>query len=125
MTYTPDGAIAGAVADVAQYSPSGSPTPLPSQCVYIAWTGARHQRIASQEHDPARLLFLALDRHKPHCGPLCCLADSFGIGRIVLLAFDERLDVGRWDQPYRMPKLPELKRLVMRPGARFQSNNAQ
>ena len=97
---------------------------VPAQSV-DALGSLMHQHIANPEHDPASLLFLALDRHEPHRGPLRRLANRFGIGRVVLLAFDERLDVGRWDQPHRVPKLTELPRPVVRPGARFQGNNAR
>ena len=50
----------------------------------------------------AALLFGRLGRHKAHARALHGLADGFGICRIVLLAFDIRLHVGRRNQPHGM-----------------------
>ena len=52
----------------------------------------------AMEHQPA-LLLGRLDWHKPHIGSCDRLADGLGVGRIVLLPFDVRLDVGRRHQP--------------------------
>ena len=44
------------------------------------------------------LLLDALDRHEAHGGPLRRLGDGFGIGGVVLVGLDERLDELRGDQ---------------------------
>ena len=51
---------------------------------------------------PFGLLLLGLRRQRSACRPLRRLADRLGIGRIVLLPLDERLDVGRRDQAHTM-----------------------
>ena len=43
----------------------------------------------------ACLLLRRFDRHKTHVGPLHGLANRLGVGRVVLLAFDVRLHIGR------------------------------
>jgi hypothetical protein len=48
-----------------------------------------HQQIARPEHDPARLLLLALHRREPHRRPLGCLTDRLGARLIVLLTLHE------------------------------------
>src|SRR6185437_12912238 len=68
------------------------------------------------------LLFDRLRRHKPHVGPPHRLADRFGIGAIVLLPFDIRLDVGRRDQPDLMTESLQLARPVVRGRTGLDSN---
>ena len=61
-----------------------------------------HQQIPRAKHCRQRLLCLALDCDEPHRRALCDLADRFRVARVVLLPFDERLDVGGCDQPHLM-----------------------
>src|SRR3954454_17268465 len=56
------------------------------------------QKIPRPEQHGARLLSLALNRDKANRRSACSLSDRFRVGRIVLVALDERFDVGRWDQ---------------------------
>jgi len=42
----------------------------------------------------------------PHRRTLGALADRLGIGRFILLPFDERLDVSRRDKPHVMACFP-------------------
>src|SRR5215831_5049513 len=59
-----------------------------------------HQEIAGSEHDAVRLLLFALDRNEAHARPLRRFTDGLCIGGIVLLPFDERLDVDRRGQTH-------------------------
>jgi len=72
----------------------------------------------------AALLLGCFDRHEAHARPLHCLADRFGIGRVILLAFDVRLHVGRRNETHGMSKGLQLARPVMRGGARLDANEA-
>jgi hypothetical protein len=74
-----------------------------------------HQEIARPEHDGVRLLLLGLDRNKAHARPLRRFTDGLGIGRVVLLPLDERLDIGRRDQAHLMAHLGDLTRPVVHP----------
>jgi hypothetical protein len=56
-----------------------------------------NEEIARPEYYSCRLLRLALHGHEPHGRSLGGFADCLGIGHIVLLAFDERLHIGRWN----------------------------
>ncbi len=58
-----------------------------------------YREIARPEHHAAGLLLFVLHRREAHARPLRRLADRLGVGRVVLLPLDERLDVGRRDQP--------------------------
>src|SRR5262249_19368835 len=83
-----------------------------------------HQQIAGSKHDAVRLLLFGLDRNKAHARPLVCFTDSLGIGGIVLLPLDERLDVGRRDQAHMMAQLSDLTRPVVRTGTGFHRHHA-
>jgi CheY-like chemotaxis protein len=65
------------------------------------------QMARAMEHQPA-LLLGRLDWHKPHIGSCDRLTDGLCVGRIVLLPFDVRLDVGRRHQPHGMAKCLQL-----------------
>src|SRR6516164_5048901 len=84
-----------------------------------------HQEIAGSEHDAVRLLLSGLDRNEAHARPLGRLTDGLGIGRIVLLPSDERLDVGRRDQAHMMAQLSDLTRPVVRAGTGFHRNDTR
>src|SRR5215472_6049651 len=83
-----------------------------------------HQENAGSEHDAVRLLLFGLDRNEAHARPLGRFTDGLCIGGIVLLPFDERLDVGRRDQAHMMAQLSDLTRPVMRTGTGFHSHDA-
>ncbi len=53
------------------------------------------------------------------------LADRLGIRRVVLLPLDVRLDIGRRDQPDRVPQLADLTPPVMSTAASLQRHNVQ
>src|SRR6266436_6345028 len=61
-----------------------------------------------------RLLHLGLDRDKAHRWPAHRLADRLGIRRVVLVAPDIGLGIGRWDQPHVVAQLGDLARPIMR-----------
>src|SRR3954454_12547077 len=61
-----------------------------------------NQRLAHPVDRQRALLFLGLDRNKPHARPLHRLADRLGVGPVVLLTLHVRLDVLRRHQPHRM-----------------------
>lgn len=63
------------------------------------------QQVPGPEDHAACLLLAALHRHEAHGRPLSRLADRLGVGRVVLLALDEGLHVGRRDQPDLWPSL--------------------
>src|SRR3954451_22807371 len=67
-----------------------------------------NQQVPRAEHDGCGLLVRALEGYKAHGGTLSGLADRFGIGHVVLLSLDERLDVSRRDQLHRVAKLGDL-----------------
>src|SRR2546430_6583047 len=76
------------------------------------------------EHQAALLLeCLGLD--EPHVCPGDRLADSLGVGSIVLLPLDVRLHVGRRHQTHRMPQRFELARPMMRRSAGFDADEAR
>src|SRR5215469_5000288 len=83
-----------------------------------------HQEIPSPEHDAVRLLLFGLDRNKAHARPLGRFTDRLGIGDIILLPLDERLDVGRRDQAHMMAQLTDLTRPIMRAGAGLHRHDA-
>ena len=72
------------------------------------------EQIAGAEHHGGRLLRLALHGHEAHGRPLGGLADRLGIRHVVLLALDERLHVGRRDQPHLVAELADRAAPVMR-----------
>ena len=81
-----------------------------------------HQLLAATMQQLTCLLLRRLDRHKAHPRALNRLANRFGVGRIVLVAFNVRLDVLRRHQPYLMPKRSELAPPVVGRCTRFQPN---
>src|SRR6516165_2756162 len=83
-----------------------------------------HQEIAGSKHDAVRLLLFGLDRNEAHARPLRRFTDGLGIGGIVLLPLDERLDVNRRDQAHMMAQLSDLTRPVMRTGIGFHREDA-
>ena len=58
-----------------------------------------NQKITGAKQHGARLLLRGLDRHEAHGWPDCRLTNGFCVRRIVLLAPDERFDIGRRNQP--------------------------
>lgn len=66
-----------------------------------------------------RLLGLALHRHKPHGRARRCLCDRLRIGHVVFLAFQERLRVGRRDQPDLVTEIADCPAPVMGARARI------
>jgi hypothetical protein len=84
-----------------------------------------HQQIArSMKHQPA-LLLGRFDLHETHGRPPHCLADRFGVGRIVLVALDVRLHILRWHQPHPVAKLREFTCPVMGRGAGLHADQAR
>ena len=53
-----------------------------------------------------------------------CFNDRFCVGRVILLPFDKRLNVGRRDQANIMAKFADLTRPVMRGGEGLHRNRA-
>src|SRR4051794_5847697 len=82
------------------------------------------QKIPRPEQHGARLLFLALNRDKAHRRSTCSLSDRFRVSRIVLLALDERFDVGRWDQSNLMPEVTDGPPPMVRASTGFQGDDA-
>jgi hypothetical protein len=78
-----------------------------------------HHKIANAKHNRFSLLRFALHLYEPHSRPLRCFADRFGVSCIVLLPFDEGLDVSRRDQSDVMPHLHNLSSPVMAASTRF------
>jgi hypothetical protein len=70
---------------------------------------AHEPRSAGDEESPcpvqhqAPLLLRLLGGYEPHVGPLHCLTDCLGIGGIVLVALDVRLNVGPWHELHFVP----------------------
>lgn len=96
----------------------------------LALSNEMHRRVTSAsevtrtEHGSARLLRLTLHRHEPHGRPLRCLADRLGIRGIVLLSLDERLYVGRRNEPHLMAEALQLATPMMRSSARLHRDSA-
>src|SRR5437660_3002365 len=85
---------------------------------------ANEQMARPMEHQAALLLGrLGLD--EPHGCPGDRLADSLGVGSIVLLPLDVRLHVGRRHQTHRMPERLQLARPMMRRSAGLNTNEAR
>src|ERR1700758_63133 len=76
------------------------------------------------EHQAA-LLLGRLGLNEPHVCPGDCLADSLGVGSIVLLPLDVRLHVGRRHQTHRMPERLQLARPMMGRSAGLNTNEAR
>ncbi|GLS20985.1 hypothetical protein GCM10007874_40020 [Labrys miyagiensis] len=71
------------------------------------------------------MLFLGLDRNKPHVRPGCRLADRAHIVGIGLAAFDEGLNVIRRDQSHPMAQPFDLAAPMMRRRTRLESDFAR
>src|SRR5690349_18805026 len=82
------------------------------------------QKIPRPEQHGVRLLSLGLNRDKTHRRSTCSLRDRFRVGRIVLLALDERFDIGGWDQSNLMPEVPDGSPPVVCTPAGFQGDDA-
>src|SRR5215469_18173244 len=96
---------------------------VPAQSV-DALGALAHQQIAGSKDDAVGLLLFALDPNKAHARPLRRFTDGLGIGGIVLLPLDERLDVDRRDQAHMMSQLGDLTRPVVRAGTGFHRDDA-
>jgi hypothetical protein len=81
-------------------------------------------KIARPEKHGAPLLFLGLDRDEAHRRPNCSLGDRFRVGRIVLLAFHERFDVGGRDQPNLVAKVADSPSPMVRAPAGLHGDHA-
>src|SRR3954453_8041191 len=82
------------------------------------------QKIPRPEQHGVRLLSLALNRDKAHRRSTCRLSDHFCVSRIVLLALDERFDVGGWDQSNLMHEVTDSSPPVVRAPTGFQGDDA-
>jgi hypothetical protein len=81
------------------------------------------QKIPRPEQHGARLLALGLNRDKAHRRPTGRLSNRFRVGGIVLLALDERSDIGGRDQSNLMPEVPDGSPPVVRTPAGFHGHN--
>ena len=72
----------------------------------------------------AALLLGRFGRHEAHARPLHRLADGFGIGSVILLAFDIGLHLGRRDQTHGVSESLQLARPMMRRGACLDADQA-
>src|SRR5258708_31626102 len=97
---------------------------VPAQSV-DALRALAHPEIPGSEHDAVGLLLFGLDRNEAHARPLRRFTDGFGIGRVILLPLDERLDIGRRDQAHAMAELADLARPVVRAGTGFHRDDAR
>ena len=70
------------------------------------------------------LLLLGLDRHVAHGRPDRRLTDGFCVGRVVLLAPDERFDIDRRNQPNFMAESADGASPVMGAPAGLRSDDA-
>ena len=73
----------------------------------------------------ATLLVACLSWYEAHARPLYCLADDLGIDRVVLLALNVRLHVGRRYETHGMSESLQFARPVMRGGARLDTDEAR
>ena len=71
------------------------------------------QEIPCPKQHGARLLFLRLDSNEAHGRSARRLRNRFRVRRVVLLAFDKRLDVRRRDQANFMPGVADSPTPVM------------
>ena len=76
-----------------------------------------------EDHSPS-LLRLRLHRHEAHGGTRGRLADCLRIGRVVLVALDERFHVDRRDQFHLVAELPDLPAPMMRARAGLHRHHA-
>src|SRR5262249_7659066 len=82
------------------------------------------QRPRAMQHENS-LLVGALDWHKPHVRPVHRLANRLRIRGVVLATLDTGLHVSRRHQFYRVSKLCELTRPIMRRRAGFHPDQAR
>src|SRR5215203_4371690 len=82
------------------------------------------EEIARPEDHGRRLLRLALHGDEPHGRTLGGFADCLGVGHVVLLPLDERLHVGRRDQPHLVAELADRASPVMRTRAGLHGDKA-
>jgi hypothetical protein len=94
-----------------------------AQCIDGSSALANKQITAPVDHQHA-LLFFALDRDKPHSGPLNRLATCLGIGGIVFVGLDVYSDIARWHLPGVMTQFDQLARPEMGPTASLQPDHA-
>src|SRR5207244_10911256 len=85
----------------------------------------RFEDMALPMEHQAALLLECLGLDEPHVCSGDRLADSLGVGSIVLLPLDVRLHVGRRHQTHRMPQRFELARPMMRRSAGFDADEAR
>jgi hypothetical protein len=71
------------------------------------------QEIPCPKQHGARLLFLRLDGDEAHGRPACRFRNRFRVRRVVLLAFDKKLDLRRRDQANFMPGVADSQTPVM------------
>src|SRR6516165_1695725 len=71
------------------------------------------QEIPRPKQHGARLLFLGFDSNEAHGRSARCFRNRFRVRRVVLLAFDKRLDVRRRDQANFMPGVVDSPTPVM------------
>jgi hypothetical protein len=83
-----------------------------------------HETLAYAMQRQHRLLLDALDRHNAHVRSRDCLADCFGIRRVILVRLDVRLDKLRRNQSDRMTHSLQLARPKVRAAARLHPDHA-
>src|SRR5687767_784115 len=83
-----------------------------------------HQQISGFEYHGRGLLLLTFDRDKAHGRPLSGLANGLGVGRIVLLPFNEWLHIVWGDQSHPMTQGADLASPVMGAGTGFHGDRA-
>lgn len=83
-----------------------------------------HQLLARAERHGARLLVGRFRLHETHGRTLGRLNDRLGVGGVVLLPLQERLDVMRRDQPVLVTAAGYFSCPVVRAGASLHSHEA-
>src|ERR671911_2293934 len=83
-----------------------------------------NQQIAGAEHHGCRLRLFTLHGDKAHGRALGGLADRLGIRHVVLLALDERLYIGRRDQPHLVAELSDGAAPIVRARAGLHGDDA-
>ena len=97
--------------------PCGAMRPYSARCPAQSVDGLgtlADEEVSGPEDHGGRLLRLALYGHEAHGRPLGGFADRLGIRHVVLLALDERLHVGRRDQPHLVTEIADCSSPVMR-----------
>src|SRR6202023_650946 len=82
------------------------------------------QMAGAVEHQAA-LLLGGLGWYKSHIGPGDCLANGLRVSRVILLALDVGLHIGRRDQPHGVTQFLELTRPVVRRRAGFNTDQTR